>query len=75
MTFLKNESEMASLYHRVWCSEPKVKDFGQEIPAEWEAQLRDVPSSEEEVKRNHAIMKQKKANAKETAMTEESANE
>jgi hypothetical protein len=52
-----------------------VKDFGQEIPAEWEAQLRDVPSSEEEVKRNHAIMKQKKANAKETAMTEESANE
>jgi NADH:ubiquinone oxidoreductase subunit len=58
--------------------EPKVKeDFDQEMPAEWEAWLRGrraVPPSEEEVLKNLAIMEQKKANAKEIAMREASAN-
>lgn len=59
--------------------EPKLKDdFEQEIPAEWEAWLRgrrNVPPKEEEVLRNLAIMKQKKENAKASAITETSGNE
>lgn len=59
--------------------EPKLKDdFEQEIPAEWEAWLRgrrNMPPNEDEVLRNLAVMKQKKENAKASAITEASSNE
>ncbi|XP_076254069.1 NADH dehydrogenase [ubiquinone] 1 alpha subcomplex assembly factor 2 isoform X2 [Rhynchophorus ferrugineus] len=49
-----------------WFEPPEKDNFQQEMPAEWEAWLRGrrkVPPTEEELKRNLAIMQLKKKNA------------